>query len=304
MLAIINTPDADSETRRDDITAPIPGPGQVLLDVEAFSLNRGELDLMTARPEGWRPGQDVAGRVSVPSDGCGPPAGTRVVAAVPGGGWAQQVVADIIDLTELPDNVPAIDAATLPVAALTALRATRARGDLLGRNVLVTGASGAVGSFAIQLCVARGARVAALASERHATRLLKLGAKQVADDLTEIDENFDLVLDTVGGTTLDGALERTAPDANVVLVGNSTGEAARLDVFRFVGGHERVSIEPYLSYAHPDPASEDLRLLVQLLADGRLKAPIARVEDWSNLDTVIDDLRERRFSGKAVFTLG
>jgi NADPH:quinone reductase-like Zn-dependent oxidoreductase len=65
-----------------------------------------------------------------------------------------------------------------------------------------------------------------------------------------------------------------------------------------------VRIEPYLSYVYPEPADEDLRVLVDLLADGRLKAPIARVEDWSNLETVIDDLRERRFSGKAVFTLG
>lgn len=303
MLAIINTPDADSGTRRDEVIAPIPGPGQLLLDVEAFSLNRGELALMTARPEGWRPGQDVAGRVSVAAID-GPPVGTRVVAAVPGGGWAEQVVVDIGDLTEIPDGVTAIDAATLPVAGLTALRATRARGDLLGRDVLITGASGAVGSFAIQLCVARGARVAALASDRHATRLTALGATQVADDLAGIEGSFDLVLDIVGGTILDGALDRTKPGASVALVGNSSGEAARLDVFRFVGGHERVRIEPYLSYAYGEPAGEDLRLLVRLLADGRLKAPIARVEDWSNLETVIDDLRERRFSGKAVFTLG
>jgi len=230
MLAIINTPDADSGTRLDEVTGPTPGAGQVLLDVEAFSLNRGELALMAARPEGWRPGQDVAGRVSVANALGGPPAGTRVVAVVPGGGWAEQVVANISDMTELPDGVPAIDAATLPVAGLTALRATRARGDLLGRNVLVTGASGAVGSFAIQLCVLRGAHVAALAHHRHATRLLQIGAEQVGDDLKWISGNFDLVLDTVGGTTLDGALERTRPNANVVLVGNSTGEAARLDV--------------------------------------------------------------------------
>lgn len=304
MLAIINTPAAAAGTRRDEVAAPVPGPGQVLLDVEAFSLNRGELALLNARPEGWRPGQDVAGRVAAAAETGGPAVGARVVASVPGGGWAEQVVADVGELAELPDDVPATDAATLPVAGLTALRATRVRGDLLGGHVLVTGASGAVGSFAIQLCVARGASVVACASDRHAERLIDLGAVQVVDQPATIDETFDLVLDTVGGAVLDAALEKTAPGASVVLVGNSTGDAARLDVYRFVGGHEHVRIEPYLSYADAGPATSDLRLLVGLLADGRLKAPIVRVEDWSNLETVIEDLRERRFSGKAVFTLG
>lgn len=302
MLSTINTPDETTPTSRNEMPGLTPGPGQVLIDVEAFSLNRGELALLAARQHGWQPGQDIAGRVAA-SAAPGLDVGARVVGLVPGGGWSEQVIADVDELARIPEGISATDAAALPMAGLTALRSTRARGDLLGRTVLVTAASGAVGSLAVQLCVLRGANVVALAAEHHAERLLGLGAAQVVSDLVDSEARFDLVLDAIGGPVLDAALDHTAPDAVVVPIGNVTGEAARLDVYRFVGEHERVRIEPYLSYAWPAPPRADLEILIGLLTAGRLRVPIARTDDWSKLNDVIDDLSERRFSGKPVLTI-
>ena len=92
-----------------------------MMEVHAFSLNRGELALLANRPEGWRPGQDVAGVVVQPAaDGSGPEKGTSVVALVDGAGWSQHVAAPTARMAVLPDNVSFASAATLPVAGLTA----------------------------------------------------------------------------------------------------------------------------------------------------------------------------------------
>lgn len=89
MLSTINTPDETTPTSRDEMPDLTPGPGQVLIEVEAFSLNRGELALLAARQHGWQPGQDIAGRVAA-SAAPGLDVGTRVVGLVAGGGWSRR----------------------------------------------------------------------------------------------------------------------------------------------------------------------------------------------------------------------
>src|SRR5919197_2678016 len=177
MLAYFGTP-AGPELRR--VPDPQPAPDEVLVQVEAFSINRGELGLFTHRPEGWRPGQDIAGRVlASAADGRGPPTGARVVALVDFGGWAQHVAVPLERLAPLPDTVEAEQAAGFGIAGLTALRALRRGGGLLGARVLVTGASGGVGSFAVQLAAAGGAEVTALTGSRRSIDLEALGAHHV-----------------------------------------------------------------------------------------------------------------------------
>src|SRR6266545_1902896 len=108
IAAFVPSPDAPGRIALDEVPEPQPEPGEALVAVEAYSLNRGEIFLLEAPRDAWRPGQDVAGRVErAAADGSGPPAGTRVVAHVPGGGWASQVAAPTSALAALPDDVPA-----------------------------------------------------------------------------------------------------------------------------------------------------------------------------------------------------
>src|SRR5437660_8241138 len=131
MLAIVNTPGGPEPVAIREVPEPEPKPNEALVAVHAFSLNRGELRLFQVRPEGWRPGQDIAGVVlRQAADGSGPPAGTRVVALCDWEGWAQQAAVLTTRLAVLPDHVSFTAAATLPVAGRTALRALRF-GDFL-----------------------------------------------------------------------------------------------------------------------------------------------------------------------------
>src|SRR3954447_6148400 len=165
MPAFVPSSDAPARLALGDVPEPSPAPDEALVAVEAYSINRGEIFLLDAPRDGWRPGQDVAGRVErAAADGSGPPAGTRVVAHVPSGGWAAQVAAPTGALAALPDDVPATTASTLGVAGLTALRLLRSAGSVAGKRVLLTGASGGVGHFVVELAAAQGALVTAVSS--------------------------------------------------------------------------------------------------------------------------------------------
>lgn len=127
----------------DDLPEPGPAADELVLSVRAFSINAGEDSLIEQRPDGWRPGQDTAGiAVTAAANGSGPAAGTRVVAYPEWEGWAERIAVPVNWVAPLPDAVSFEQAATLPVTGLTALRAVRIGGALLGRNVLVTGATG------------------------------------------------------------------------------------------------------------------------------------------------------------------
>ncbi len=161
MLALVLTqrPDTPAEIR--EVAEPSASPHEAIVEVHAFSLNRGELRLLATRPEGWRPGQDVAGVViRQAADGSGPPDGSRVVALVDEGGWSQRVAASTAHMATLPDDVSFAAAATLPIAGITALRTLRYGGFLLGRRVLITGAAGGVGRFAVELASLPGLALA------------------------------------------------------------------------------------------------------------------------------------------------
>ena len=128
--------------------------------MHAFSFNRGELRSVRNNGEGWVPGQDVGGVVlKQAEDGSGPPAGARVVALTDEFGWAQRVAVAAIAWRCCRTMSASAQAATLPVAGLTALRTLRHGAPLLGKRVLITGAAGGVGTLAVQLAARSGARV-------------------------------------------------------------------------------------------------------------------------------------------------
>src|SRR5712692_7316337 len=174
---------------------------QLIVEVRAISINRGELRLLAARPEGWRPGQDIAGVVAqTAADGTGPVVGTRVAALVDQAGWAERVAVPSSRIGVLPDGVSFAQAAALPVAGLTALRTLRLGGLLLGRNVLVTGATGGVGHFAVQLAARAGAHVVGISRDpARGKALLGSGDVSIHSDASALPERFDVILESVGG---------------------------------------------------------------------------------------------------------
>jgi len=176
-------PDGAGSVVLDGVDEPQPDPGEALIEVSAYSVNRGETLLLERPRPGWRPGKDVAGRVlQAAANGSGPPVGARAVGHPPMGGWAERVAVPTTALVALPDHLPATTAAALPLAGLTAVRLLRACGSLLGRRVLITAASGGVGHYVTELAVAAGADVTAVAaSSSRGARLAEFGATVVAD---------------------------------------------------------------------------------------------------------------------------
>jgi NADPH2:quinone reductase len=299
MKAILNTPSGPSIAEVDD---PRPGGAEALVAVRAFSINRGELALLETRTNDWRPGQDIAGVVVEPAaDGAGPPPGTRVVALVEQAGWAELAAVPTTRLAPLPDEVTIEQAAALPLAGLTALRTLRLGGNLLGRRVLVTGASGGLGGMQVQLALAAGAQVTAVTRTQHEEQLLRLGTTSVVADPADADGLYDLVADWVGGASLAAALGKVAPRGTVVL-GSGNPDKTPINIYDFFG-HEGARLVSYLSYAHPEPPGPDLTILARLVATGRLDPVLGLLDTWTQLPDAINALTERRITGKAVLTV-
>src|SRR5215469_10229453 len=174
MLAVVNTPSGKDPVEIGEVAEPQPAPNEAVVEVRAFSLNRGELRLFQIRPEGWRPGQDIGGVVIRPAaNGSGPEAGARVVALTDNAGWAERAAVPAHRMAVLPDNVLVEEAAALPVAGLTALRTLRHGAPLLGKRVLITGAAGGVGHLATQIASRSGARVSAVVGGAERRRHLR-----------------------------------------------------------------------------------------------------------------------------------
>ncbi|TDO66493.1 NADPH:quinone reductase-like Zn-dependent oxidoreductase [Kribbella sp. VKM Ac-2571] len=300
MKALVNTP--QGLTVR-SVADPDPAPDQALIAVRSFSVNRGELDLLAARTEDWRPGQDIAGVVVEPAeDGSGPAAGARVVALAEDSGWAELAAVSTARLAELPDSVDIEPASTLPLAGRAALNTLRIGGSLVGKKVLVTGATGGVGQLQVQLAVLAGGDVTAIGRDDASDLLLKYGARSVVPTVTEADGLFDLITESVGGESLEAAVEKIAPGGTVVVFGASSRRKASVNLYDFIG-HEGARLVSYLSYADPSSVSADLRTLVDFVAVGSLQAPVGFQAGWDQVDSALEGLRHRTFRGKAVLTI-
>jgi NADPH:quinone reductase len=206
------------------------------------------------------------------------------VAVVRYGAWAELAAVPTSQLAVLPAGVSDADAATLPTAGLTALRSLELGGLLLGRRVLVTGGTGGVGRFAVQLAALAGADV--LAPRRG----------------DSIDGEFDLVVDAVGGAAFTAAIEHVARGGLVVnLATGGPDEVVSFRAARFdrAPGARIYTLNLFDELPRMNGANA-LARLVRLLADGRLKAPVELEAPWQEIGGAIEALLMRRISGKAV----
>ena len=304
MLALAISSDSPNRLKLTRIDEPNCNANEALVAVHATSLNRGELRLLGIRPDGWIPGQDIVGIVErAAADGSGPAAGARVVALIDEAGWAERVAVPTDRLAVVPDAVGFVSAATLPVAGTTALRTLRHGGDLAGQRVLITGASGAVGRFQIQIAREQGASVTAVAAARHAEDLRHLGAEQVVGAIEQAEGLFSLITESVGGASLAHAIERVAPGGTIVMFGSSSGEPTPISFRQFVPGHEGARLQTFAYYTSGPAIGADIAWLLGLAAAGRLETRVALTVPWTNIGQAMEALRQRSFSGKAVLTM-
>jgi NADPH:quinone reductase-like Zn-dependent oxidoreductase len=299
MRALIVDPSAPEALRLADVPEPAPGPSQVLVEVRHVSLNHGDLnDARSGRvPPGGVLGSDVAGVVAraAAADRGGPAAGARVV-ALTAGAFAERAAVEVGALAEVPPSIDLAEAAALPVAGVAALQALRAAGAVLGRRVLVTGASGGVGRFAVQLAAQAGAYViASVGSARRGDGLAAAGADQVVVGLDGVDRPVDVVLDNVGGPQLVAAWELLAPGGCVQSIGWASGEPAVFPPYSTVGPAK--SLTSFLIHGE---AGAELATLVQLLGQGRLAVDIGWRGPWQQVAEAAKALRGRRVTGKAI----
>jgi NADPH:quinone reductase-like Zn-dependent oxidoreductase len=286
-----------------------PDRDEVRVKVTAISLNRGETRRAVQQAEpGWRPGWDFAGLVErEAADGSGPASGTRVVGILPSGAWAERVNCRSHAVAALPDAVSDAQAATLPVAGLTALHALRQGGLLLGRKVLVDGASGGVGHLACQLARAAGALVwGHVRREEQRAQVAEWcgGRVVVGRDLAVAKEHgpYWLILDSVGGSALTAAMGMLAPNGTCVTFGISEAGTANIESRSFfgTGGARLYGLTLFHELMSVERGGIGLALLAAEIASGRLVPQIAVEARWGEVGAIAQRLIDRDFTGKAV----
>jgi len=292
-------------TLADDIPEPQPAPDEVVVEVEAFSINRGEVFLLEAPKPGWRPGKDVAGRVvSVAVDGGGPAVGSLVVGHATGSGWAERAAVAVDGVAVVPGTVPFEIAAALPLAGLTALRLLRDAGPLATRRLLITGASGGVGHCLVELAAGQGAIVTAVTSSpERGARLLELGAVEVVQRVDDACGPFDVVMESVGGDILMAALRALRAGGLALWFGQASRTPPVLD---FLDWSVPLGITIRRFGYQPNAVSDsaDLFTLVRLVATDRLHPEIGFHDDWAHTAAALDSMIRRQLRGNAVLTIG
>jgi NADPH:quinone reductase-like Zn-dependent oxidoreductase len=318
MRAIVQNVYGETDVLRlDEIERPVIGDGEVLLQVHAAGVERGVWHLMTGLPYPVRlagygvrapdnpvRGREVAGRVeAVGKDVTGFRPGDEVF-GVAEGSFAEYARADAAKLVLRPAAIPVEQAAALGISGTTALQAVRDRAKVqAGQKVLVIGASGGVGTFAVQIAKAYGAHVTGVCSTAKVDLVRSLGADRVIDYTREdIDgDRYDAVLDIGGNRSLTRLRRALTPHGTLVIVGGETGG-------RWLGGTDRqiraLVLSPFVgqtmgSMLNSENAS-DLAVLAELVGSGRLTPAVERTFPLSDAPAAIRHMTEGRVRGKVV----
>jgi len=307
MRALVADPTASPPLSLADVPEPAPGPGELLLDMEAASVNRGEIRTAGKQPPGTVIGWDVAGTVAAVGEGVTTfDVGERVVTLSPGGGsFAERVVVPAEWTAPLPSACDFVAAATLPVAGVTAAGTLRLARTHAGDRVLVTGAAGGVGQFTLQLALqARASVTGQAASEERAAAVRATGAEALVHpgDGSPVDGEFDVVLDGIGGPMLGPLLAATAANGRVVVYGNSADAESTFRVETFYG--KGVTIYGFRVFTSVPPAQavKDMATLADQVASGALSVKVQATAPLADALPLIADLYARKVTGKVVIT--
>ena len=294
-----------------EVARPIPGPDQVLVRVRGAGVNpadsawrAGTFRLIAPRRLPFVPGSDVSGEVVEVGDRVsGVRVGQRVIALLPvraGGGYAEYATVRALDLAPVPDRIDLVDAATVPLAGLTALQALRDRAGLrAGERVLVNGASGGVGTFAVQIARILGGRVTATAGPTNLDHVRQLGADHAYDHtagLGAVPGPFDVVLDAVGVLPFAQLRRLLVRDGRAVTVNPGIGNPVATALSRVRPG-------PTLQGGLVRPDGPGLTQLVTWLDEGRLRPYVERRYRLDEAAEAHRRIDTRHVRGKLVLTL-
>jgi NADPH:quinone reductase-like Zn-dependent oxidoreductase len=306
--------------RLEEVERPVPRDDQVLVEVHASSLNAADVEILGGalssrifaplRPRNRIPGSDVAGRiVEVGSRSRRWKEGDAVFGdlfACGFGAFAEYVAVPEDALMQKPDGISFEDVATLPQAAKIALQGLRGKRPLKkGQKVLINGAGGGMGTFAVQIAKYYGAEVTSVDSKRKLDMLRGIGADHVIDyaqeDCTRSEERYDLILDTVARRSIFDYRRIMAPDGLYVLVGGSRipiFQAMLLGPLVSITGRKKMGINPWNVNNE-----EDLRFLLELNEKGKLLPVIDRRSPLSEVPEALRDLSKGLVKGKVVITV-
>jgi len=325
MKAIVQRDYGSSETLRfEDVELPKIGEGDVLVRVRAAGVDPGVWHLMTGRPYlvrlmgmGFRrpkvlvKGRDLSGVVEEVGDGVTRfRRGDEVFGVAMAGSFAEFARCRERDLVDKPGNISFEQAAAVPVSGMTALQALRDVGTASpGQQVLIIGAAGGVGCFAVQLAVAFGAQVTGVCSNAKAGLVRSIGAEDVIDyaseDVDARGAKFDLIIDTAGRRPLSVLRRALAPNGTLAIVGGEGGG-------RILGGFDRQVIRApilsALSHQRLRPViakerSEDLDYLAMMIQQDKVAPIIDRTFPLSEAPEAIRYLSEGHPGGKVVVTI-
>jgi len=292
-----------------EVAKPIPGEGEVLVKVVNASVNAGDYRSMSmgSIPKSRIFGADVAGMVeAVGSQVRQLKVGDAVCADLSGvgsGGFAEYVAAPEAVFARKPASVPFDQAAALPMAAVTALQALRDKGEIHpGEKVLIYGAGGGVGTFAVQLAKTFGAEVTAVCSAGNAEGLRALGADCVIDyaseDVTRSGKKFDLVLGVNGSRPLRDYRRLLAPKGIFVMVGGALSQVLKSLVF----GPLMSLGSAKLRTLNAKPSADDLAFIIRLVAEGKVKPVIDRIYPFAQTAEAVQYLRQGHARGKVLIS--
>ncbi|GIG68026.1 NAD(P)-dependent alcohol dehydrogenase [Phytomonospora endophytica] len=303
-----------------EVPDPSPGAGDVLVRVKAASVNAGDMVVMRGRPPMLRlvfglrrPKKRILGRaVAGTVEAVGPKVtawkpGDEVVGEVSQLGFAEYVAAPAAHFVAIPEGVKHETAATLPIAATSALQALRVCRIADGHKVVVNGASGGVGTFAVQLAAQLGARVTAVCSGRNAAAATALGAERVVDynreDFTDTAERYDAILDLVGNHPLSAVRRLIKPGGTYLTAGGGSdsfwGPFGRMIAIGAGGPFVPQRLRALASTRN----GEDLAHLARLVAEGAITPAVERTCPLAEAPAAIADLEQEHARGKVVFTV-
>lgn len=301
MLAWTTAPGSPGGLTLHEVPEPAPLPHEALVRVEAFAPNPGDLTALAGAPAGTIPGWDGSGVVLRPAaDGRGPRAGSRVIfLGLAAAGWAQRRSVPLGMTAEASADAPLERLAALPVPATSALRAVRRFGSVLGRRILISGATSAVGRFAVQIAARSGAQVVAVARDmsQHAA-LRTLGASETHATLASVASRVHGAIEMIGGQHLVETYALLERGATVIALGHAAGADENFPYGAFVADPATSdrSITSFFLGSEPDLAAE----MAYLAADPSLDVGAIDVRPWTELATWISTGAERE-SGRVVF---